>query len=267
MTIASTCHNGSCISAWNLNSMECMFTENMNTPVQAIDLHPSGIQLLVLHMAKARLYWILADELQFLQEIQLASTSGYQHCTACKYSPGGNLFAIACIKNIRVYNTFGNGSSDASSSLVGVFNGISNAIECLRWANDTVLFSADSSGTMLVWHTETISEGSVAKMQAFAGYRFTSVDITAENAMVLFLEKNVEVLSGTLLGKSAMEPTSKFVVYKDVCKTFICQQMDTDKFNYKEFPFVNDLVCCLKYAASGYVYAGTETGKLYTIQL
>lgn len=108
-----------------------------------IDLHPSGLQVVVGFTDKLRLMNLLVDTIRAVKEFPIRS------CSVCKFSHGGDVFAAVQGNVVQLYSTY-------TFKNVGSLKGHNGKITTLTWSQDDAkIVSAGADGAIYEWDTRS----------------------------------------------------------------------------------------------------------------
>ncbi len=143
--IATSGHDKS-IRIWNYMENTLEIANFYPETATCMTIHPNGLYILAGFPAGLRLMAILLDEIKTLWEYNIRSARG------CKFSHGGQYFAVITAINVTIFSTW-------SLETIGVLKVNSGRIKCVLWSDDdTQLLTYCTDGSVQQWDGFTFSK-------------------------------------------------------------------------------------------------------------
>ena len=164
-----------CVCRTPLNPIFVSSSRTFDGAPQSVSLHPSGYLLLTVTSGRVAMMHLLSDELKPAVEM---SVKGAQFG---RFSNGGGLYAVACLKHIHVYSTYG-----GSDALVGTLLGHVGHIMSITWTeHDVSLVSCAADGAVYIWNVDSLSKGArTGEAPMVKGARYTSL-VSGPNSLMV----------------------------------------------------------------------------------
>jgi WD40 repeat protein len=139
-SVFATASDDRTIQMWGLNERRQEVKEHFDERVHCLSLHPSGGFLVAGFESSVRLMTIFVDNIKASWEL-----AGV-HCKLCKFSRGGQYFALVTDHGVTIYNTW-------TTRVFCQFKGLESNIKTLRWSpNDLKLVTCGTEGLVIVWN-------------------------------------------------------------------------------------------------------------------
>ena len=128
------------ICIWNYRDKLTIVKENYMDDILDISFHPFGLQILISFQNSVLLCSIIIERLQPICEF-----NGETSCQICRFSNGGNYFALAHDAFVRIYHSY-------SCEILCHLKGHSSAICSLHWKDDDhLLCTIGEDGVICMW--------------------------------------------------------------------------------------------------------------------
>ena len=137
--IIVTCGLDKSVRIWNYEDKMMEVIEYFNEDILDISVHPCGLKILLCCTTSVRLCSILVDGLKLAHEIEIKS------CQLCRFSSGGQYFALAYNAFVQIYDTY-------TCESICTLRGHSMAIKSICWKlGDTLICTIGEDGVMCTW--------------------------------------------------------------------------------------------------------------------
>lgn len=142
------------IRLWNYTENSLEVINYFEEPANCIAIHPNGLYILAGFPSAVRLMAILLDDIKTYWESPIKSARG------CKFSHGGQYFAVITAINVTVFNTY-------SFETVAVIRVGSGRIHGILWSDDdTRLVTFCTDGSMQQWSAFGFGKVSETKIES-----------------------------------------------------------------------------------------------------
>ena len=137
--IVVTCGLDRTVRVWNYLEKSLELMKEFQEEAHSIALHPSGLYVLVGFTDRLRLCSILMGDIRCVKELSIKS------CKECRFSHGGQHFAVVNSTTVQVYGTY-------TCELVATLRGHNGKVRSLYWrSGDRELATVGMDGSMFVW--------------------------------------------------------------------------------------------------------------------
>ncbi|XP_071455060.1 cilia- and flagella-associated protein 57 [Hetaerina americana] len=127
------------VRLWNYETATLELLKYFEDDLFCIDLHPTGLHVVIGFSDKLRFMNVLIDDLKEVREISI------RKCNECAFSSSGHLFAATYSSNINIYSTL-------TFDLLYSFKGHKKRILSLSWtSSDYQLVSCGIFGNVYEW--------------------------------------------------------------------------------------------------------------------
>ncbi|GMI47566.1 hypothetical protein TrCOL_g2169 [Triparma columacea] len=269
-----TCGLDRTVRVWNYLEKSLELMKEFQEEAHSIALHPSGLYVIVGFTDRLRLCSILMGDIRCVKELSIKS------CKECRFSNGGQHFAVVNSTTVQVYGTY-------TCELVATLRGHNGKVRSLYWrAGDRELATVGMDGSMFVWGVSlgTKEKEEIQPRCSFASGRGTAdfargyvvgTDLTikeyemqvgnGKTDMVL----RSEVVVDAPLGESCLSGSGKILFAgtstakkPGVIKAFKIKQQGLEK-GADKLPIHAGPVTCMRTSFDGqYLFTGSEDGSL-----
>ncbi|XP_046388755.1 cilia- and flagella-associated protein 57 isoform X2 [Ischnura elegans] len=127
------------VRLWNYETANVELVKSFEDDIFCIDLHPTGLHIIIGFSDKLRFMNVLIDDLKEVREIAI------RKCNECAFSSNGHLFAATNSSNINVYSTL-------TFEQLLTFKGHKKRVVSLSWSrSDYQLVSCGIQGNVYEW--------------------------------------------------------------------------------------------------------------------
>lgn len=211
--LASSGTDGS-IRLWNYTENSLEVINYFDESASCLAIHPNGLYILAGFPSAVRLMAILLDEIKSFWESPIKSARG------CKFSHGGQYFAVISAINVTVFNTY-------SFEIVSVIKNGNGRVHSISWSDDD---------------TRLITFCTDGLIQQFSAFGFSKITETKLDSMVTSCVFNTTGnTSYTLCADGTSREIVNGVVGRDLivktplkqCKTFFATTHTHYKYYYR----------------------------------
>lgn len=175
-----TCSKDQTLRLWNFRNHEIELMKHFPEEMFSVALHPTGLHCAVGFTDKIRVYHILVDDLRLCMEVALKG------CRECRFSPGGNVLAVANGNSVVVYDFY-------TGEKVADLRGHNSKVRSIFWMpSGFQLLSCGLDGAVYLW---TLDGAKRTGEFVNKGVMYTSVVNTTNSVLVVGNDRSLRELS------------------------------------------------------------------------
>ncbi|KAH6580918.1 hypothetical protein BASA60_002664 [Batrachochytrium salamandrivorans] len=141
-----TCGIDKSVRVWNYIEKSIEVVKYFDEAAQCVAIHPNGLYLLMGFSNSIKLMAMLIDDINPFWD------SSIQGCKECRFSNGGQCFAVAWGTSVYIYNTW-------SFEIVKNLKSSGAKIQSIAWSNDdNTILAWTVEGTISQWNLATLSK-------------------------------------------------------------------------------------------------------------
>jgi WD40 repeat protein len=158
-----SCGEDHAVRVWNYERMQCEISKFFTGQPLAVSFHPNGGSIVAGFAEKLRFMAITINDIITYREFSIRG------CRECKFSHGGQYFAVVNSNNVQIYSSY------TFKNIVNL-RSPGQRIKTIAWStDDNVVVACDANGTMTLFTVRTGKQPAASNQQSF---HFTSVVCT-----------------------------------------------------------------------------------------